>query len=174
MCAYTCANKLELYLLSSFFYIQRGAAPPENNQVQLEQSLRELRILNSCRHDNILPLFGFSVGGDEPCLVYQFMPNGSLEDRLLCRVVIVISIMYQNQKYFIECFVIIKLSRWQDEEIAFGRYTLVVFIFPDVFYAVMRMLMALRFVYCEYKFVPVKCHSTYCSDRSFFHVFYKV
>lgn len=64
---------------------QRGAASAENNQAQLEQSLRELRILNSCRHDNILPLFGFSVGGVEPCLVYQFMPNGSLEDRLLCR-----------------------------------------------------------------------------------------
>jgi serine/threonine protein kinase len=73
---------------SLFFFVQRGAAHPENNQAQLEQSLRELRILNSCRHDNILPLFGFSVGGYEPCLVYQFMPNGSLEDRLLCRVVI--------------------------------------------------------------------------------------
>ncbi|XP_069672063.1 pelle-like serine/threonine-protein kinase pik-1 [Periplaneta americana] len=64
---------------------QRGATPSENNHVQLEQSLRELRILNSVRHDNILPLFGISVGGGEPCLVYQFMPNGSLEDRLLCR-----------------------------------------------------------------------------------------
>jgi hypothetical protein len=116
-------------MLSSFFFFFRGAAPPENNQAQLEQSLRELRILNSCRHDNILPLFGFSVGGDEPCLVYQFMPNGSLEDRLLCRVIIVISIMYQNWNYFVECFVLIKLFGWQDEEITFGRYTPVVFMF---------------------------------------------
>ena len=45
----------------------------------------ELRILNAVRHDNILPLYGYSLGGDFPCLVYQFMPNGSLEDRLLCR-----------------------------------------------------------------------------------------
>lgn len=42
-------------------------------------------MLNAYRHDNILPLYGYSVGGDDPCLIYQFMPNGSLEDRLLCR-----------------------------------------------------------------------------------------
>lgn len=51
----------------------------------MQQSLGELRILNAVRHDNILPLYGYSLGGDFPCLVYQFMPNGSLEDRLLCR-----------------------------------------------------------------------------------------
>ncbi|CAB0004729.1 unnamed protein product [Nesidiocoris tenuis] len=51
-----------------------------------EQSMRELKYLNTCRHDNILPLYGFSIGGLYDCLVYQLMPNGSLEDRLLCRV----------------------------------------------------------------------------------------
>ena len=51
----------------------------------MQQSMGELRILNAVRHDNILPLYGYSLGGDFPCLVYQFMPNGSLEDRLLCR-----------------------------------------------------------------------------------------
>ncbi|XP_068082149.1 interleukin-1 receptor-associated kinase 4 isoform X2 [Anabrus simplex] len=64
---------------------QRGAESGESYQTQMEQSLRELRILNACRHDNILPVYGFSVGGAEPCLVYQYMPNGSLEDRLMCR-----------------------------------------------------------------------------------------
>jgi hypothetical protein len=29
--------------------------------------------------------YGYSLGGDFPCLVYLFMPNRSLEDRLLCR-----------------------------------------------------------------------------------------
>lgn len=42
-------------------------------------------MLNSYRHDNILPLYGFSLGAEEPCLIYQYLPNGSLEDRLLCR-----------------------------------------------------------------------------------------
>lgn len=64
---------------------QRGAESTETHQAQMEQLLQELRILNSRRHDNILPLYGFSSDGLEPCLVYQFMPNGSLEDRLLCR-----------------------------------------------------------------------------------------
>ncbi|KAK6746855.1 hypothetical protein RB195_000230 [Necator americanus] len=52
---------------------------------RLRQSLQELRTLARYRHDNILPLYAFSLDGSEPCLVYQFMSNGSLEDRLLCR-----------------------------------------------------------------------------------------
>uniref|UniRef100_A0A0N4Z321 non-specific serine/threonine protein kinase n=1 Tax=Parastrongyloides trichosuri TaxID=131310 RepID=A0A0N4Z321_PARTI len=49
------------------------------------QSFQELRTLTKYRHDNILPLYGFSMDGPEPCLVYQFMTNGSVEDRLICR-----------------------------------------------------------------------------------------
>lgn len=30
-------------------------------RLQLEQSFNELRFLNACRHDNIVPVFGFSV-----------------------------------------------------------------------------------------------------------------
>ena len=45
----------------------------------------ELRILHAIRHDNILPLYGYALDGSFPCLVYQYMPNGSLEDRLVCR-----------------------------------------------------------------------------------------
>ncbi|CAL2040888.1 unnamed protein product [Caenorhabditis brenneri] len=52
---------------------------------RLRQSLTELRTLARFRHDNILPIYAYSLEGPEPCLVYQFMTNGSLEDRLLCR-----------------------------------------------------------------------------------------
>lgn len=51
----------------------------------VSQALTEMRILNFCRIDNILPFYGVSLDGPEPCLVYQYMPNGSLEDRLLCK-----------------------------------------------------------------------------------------
>lgn len=52
-------------------------------KIQIQQSLNELRYLNSCRHDNILPLYGYSMDdGEEPCLVYKLMAGGSVEQRL--------------------------------------------------------------------------------------------
>lgn len=53
-----------------------------NKTKQKKQIITELHNLNLCRHDNILPLYGYSIDGSEPCLVYQFMPGGSLECRL--------------------------------------------------------------------------------------------
>lgn len=54
----------------------------EANLVQMKQSLNELRHLNSFRHDNILPVYGYSLHGADSCLVYQLMLGGSLEQRL--------------------------------------------------------------------------------------------
>lgn len=52
-------------------------------KVQIEQSLNELRCLNYCRHDNILPLYAYSMDdGAQPCLVYKLMAGGSVEQRL--------------------------------------------------------------------------------------------
>lgn len=64
---------------------RRGPDSDESYLIQLQQSLREIKILNSYAHENILPLFAYSLGGEAPCLVYQLMPNGSLEDKLLLR-----------------------------------------------------------------------------------------
>lgn len=33
-------------------------------------------------HENILPLYAYSINGEVPCLVYKCMINGSLEDRI--------------------------------------------------------------------------------------------
>uniref|UniRef100_A0A8R1TTB4 non-specific serine/threonine protein kinase n=1 Tax=Onchocerca volvulus TaxID=6282 RepID=A0A8R1TTB4_ONCVO len=49
---------------------------------QMRQSLQELRTLSKYRHDNILPLYAYSLDGPEPCLLYQYMSNGSLFDCL--------------------------------------------------------------------------------------------
>lgn len=55
-------------------------------KVQVQQSLTELRYLNYCRHDNILPLYAYSMDdGHDPCLVYKFMAGGSVEQRLFRR-----------------------------------------------------------------------------------------
>ncbi|XP_060534696.1 serine/threonine-protein kinase pelle-like [Cylas formicarius] len=58
---------------------------PEYYNEQLKQSITELHCLNAYRHDNILPLYGYSIGGQHPCLVYQYMAGGSLETRLRTR-----------------------------------------------------------------------------------------
>ncbi|XP_015116319.1 serine/threonine-protein kinase pelle isoform X2 [Diachasma alloeum] len=64
---------------------RKGPETDESYMQQLQQLLRELTILNSRPHENILSLYAFSMGGDAPCLVYQFMANGSLADRLQLR-----------------------------------------------------------------------------------------
>ncbi|XP_015432237.1 PREDICTED: serine/threonine-protein kinase pelle [Dufourea novaeangliae] len=64
---------------------KRGADSDESYVLQLQQSLREIKILNSCPHENILSLYAYSLDGRAPCLVYQLMKNGSLEDRLLVK-----------------------------------------------------------------------------------------
>ncbi|KAL3851639.1 hypothetical protein ACJMK2_015371 [Sinanodonta woodiana] len=44
----------------------------------------ELTALTKFRHENIVILYGFASDTNEVCLVYQYMQNGSLEDRLHC------------------------------------------------------------------------------------------
>ncbi|XP_006615619.1 serine/threonine-protein kinase pelle isoform X1 [Apis dorsata] len=63
---------------------KRGTDSDESFVLQLQQSLREIKILNFCRHENILPLYAYSID-KVPCLIYQLMKNGSLEDRLRMR-----------------------------------------------------------------------------------------
>ncbi|CAG0901365.1 unnamed protein product, partial [Cyprideis torosa] len=47
----------------------------------------EYAVLNQFRHTNILELFGVSSSddGNAVCLIYKFMKNGSLQDRLNCK-----------------------------------------------------------------------------------------
>lgn len=60
----------------------RDGQSKEANLLQTKQSLNELRHLNSFRHDNVLAVYGYSLNGEDSCLVYQLMLGGSLEQRL--------------------------------------------------------------------------------------------
>ena len=51
-----------------------------------EQFLNEIKTLSQLSHPNLLTLCGYSVDGPAPCLVYQFMQNGSLMDKLASQV----------------------------------------------------------------------------------------
>ncbi|XP_040260987.1 interleukin-1 receptor-associated kinase 1 [Bufo bufo] len=44
--------------------------------------LTEIEKLTCLRHPNIIDLAGYCVQGEEYCLIYLYLPNGSLEDRL--------------------------------------------------------------------------------------------
>lgn len=59
-----------------------GSDKDETSRKQLRQIMIEMRFLNAHRHDNILPLYGYSYDGSSTCLVYQMMSNGSLDRRL--------------------------------------------------------------------------------------------
>lgn len=74
--------KMTQVAIKRIAYQKQDTDEKEKIQIQFTQSMNELKSLNVCRHDNVLPLYGFSIDGPEPCLVYQYMDGGSLEQRL--------------------------------------------------------------------------------------------
>ncbi|XP_056595338.1 interleukin-1 receptor-associated kinase 4 isoform X1 [Triplophysa dalaica] len=54
---------------------------PEDLRNQFNQ---EVQTLKSLKHVNLVEMVGYSSDGQHLCLVYAFMPNGSLLDRLGC------------------------------------------------------------------------------------------
>ncbi|XP_066583516.1 serine/threonine-protein kinase pelle-like isoform X2 [Prorops nasuta] len=63
---------------------RRGFESEESYIIQRQQVWKEVKLLNSIRHDNILPLYAFNLR-ETPCLVCQLMHNGSLADRLFLK-----------------------------------------------------------------------------------------
>ncbi|XP_063934656.1 uncharacterized protein LOC135146428 [Zophobas morio] len=57
---------------------------PESSQGLAEFS-REIQILGKCRHRNLVSLTGICKEDNKLCLIYEYMPHGSLRDRLDCR-----------------------------------------------------------------------------------------
>nr|BBE08133.1 serine/threonine-protein kinase tube-like [Plautia stali] len=47
-----------------------------------DQFATEIKLLGGVTHQNILPVIGYSDDGPYKCLIYTFMPNGSLQDAL--------------------------------------------------------------------------------------------
>jgi serine/threonine protein kinase len=52
-----------------------------DSQQGLQELMREVQLLGTCRHEHLLPLLAFCYEGG--CLVYPLMAGGSLEDRLI-------------------------------------------------------------------------------------------
>lgn len=57
---------------------------PRDDMLMEKQFKTELEKLTIFSHENIVSLLGYSIDGPRKCLVYDYLPNGSLEERLGC------------------------------------------------------------------------------------------
>ncbi|NP_001106163.1 interleukin-1 receptor-associated kinase 4 [Sus scrofa] len=65
--------------------VKKLAAVVDISTEELKQQFdQEIKVLAKCQHENLVELLGFSSDGDDLCLVYVYMSNGSLLDRLSC------------------------------------------------------------------------------------------
>lgn len=48
----------------------------------LQKLVTQVTLLSTIRHENLVPLLGYCCENDQQILVYPFMSNGSLQDRL--------------------------------------------------------------------------------------------
>lgn len=46
----------------------------------------EVETMSQYLHENLLTLLAYSADGPDCCLIYSYIPNGSLEARLACEV----------------------------------------------------------------------------------------
>lgn len=53
-----------------------------DHRAALEEIDREIEVQRRCDHPNLVKLLGYSI--EDRSLVYEYLSNGSLEDRLLC------------------------------------------------------------------------------------------
>ncbi len=60
----------------------RARTPPEKRRILLEALRSEAELLVSVRHPNLVQVFGWLASEDDPGLVLQYLPGGSLADRL--------------------------------------------------------------------------------------------
>ena len=74
--------------VSSFFTLWNRSQGDTAYQKYVNQAITELQALHNYPAENVLPLMAFSFTEtmeSDPCLVYLYMPNGSVADRLKCR-----------------------------------------------------------------------------------------
>ncbi|XP_039361383.1 interleukin-1 receptor-associated kinase 4 isoform X2 [Mauremys reevesii] len=77
------------YVNGRIVAVKKLAAMVDVSIQDLKQQFdQEIKTMAKCQHENLVELLGFSGDGDQPCLVYEYMPNGSLLDRLACLVLL--------------------------------------------------------------------------------------
>lgn len=73
------------YMNNRTVAVKKLTAMVDISTEELKQQFdQEIKVMAKCKHENLVELLGFSSDGDDLCLVYVYMPNGSLLDRLSC------------------------------------------------------------------------------------------
>ncbi|XP_078075963.1 interleukin-1 receptor-associated kinase 4 isoform X1 [Mustelus asterias] len=76
------------YINNRMVAVKKLTAAPDQHNVSMGelklQFSQEIKTLAKFEHENLVELLGFSNDGEHSCLVYAYMPNGSLLDRLAC------------------------------------------------------------------------------------------
>ncbi|XP_006168614.1 interleukin-1 receptor-associated kinase 4 isoform X2 [Tupaia chinensis] len=73
------------YVNNTTVAVKKLTAMVDISTEELKQQFdQEIKVKAKCQHENLVELLGFSSDGDDLCLVYVYMPNGSLLDRLSC------------------------------------------------------------------------------------------
>ncbi|KAF0885096.1 IRAK4 kinase, partial [Crocuta crocuta] len=73
------------YVNNKTVAVKKLVAMVDISTEELKQQFdQEIKVMAKCQHENLVELLGFSSDGDDLCLVYVYMPNGSLLDRLSC------------------------------------------------------------------------------------------
>lgn len=70
------------YWLSTLVAVKRVEIIDEKSKEFKISGLEELYLLNKCRHDNILPVYGYAIRDRFCYVVCQYMNGGSLYERL--------------------------------------------------------------------------------------------
>ena len=76
-------NKLVNFFLQEWIFCRRDKYSSYNEAQYkrcIDQCFQEIIFLNRLKSEFIIPILAYSENPD-PCIVYQFMPNGSLLDR---------------------------------------------------------------------------------------------
>jgi len=73
----------QLGLVNTGVAVKRIARDMIKNE---EQFNNEVEIMGLVQHDHLLTLLAYSCDGEDLCLLYPYMENGSLEDRLAMRI----------------------------------------------------------------------------------------
>ena len=75
----SCSRQFNFYFFC--IYLFNHFIKQSSSDLWINQ-LTQLRLLSAVRHENLVPLIGYCCEKDQQILVYPFMSNGSLQDRL--------------------------------------------------------------------------------------------